>query len=251
MPERPKFHLFPALPSELRLKIWATICTNPRTVSLKCKRNVQYTRRFAESFRTRVPSPAVLQVCRESRAEGLRIYQRYFETDRSPRYTYLSFSSDRVKLHDTALTYLGPKELAGIERMVLDVRDCAYFGHFHIDIIKRMTRLRELEIFVQEGEVYRCPRYGIYLHSLSGDFQDARAGDPEWDCPHVRILKRGKKEDGEREEIVRVLGGKCEDRSGKGSVLFKTGLRCVITQIQECELPSLVDGLVMFWVFEC
>lgn len=61
------FTLFPYLPTELRLQIFRDCCT-PRVVQLS------YSPRLDLCRTVNTPTPAVLHVCKESRAEALRAY---------------------------------------------------------------------------------------------------------------------------------------------------------------------------------
>ena len=72
------FGLFSLLPAELRLDIWRLSCSQ-RVVE------VYYDAQQDRCLTTTAP-PAILHACRESRAEGLRIFRRSFGTgSREPR----------------------------------------------------------------------------------------------------------------------------------------------------------------------
>ncbi|KAK3390332.1 hypothetical protein B0H63DRAFT_111759 [Podospora didyma] len=66
------FHLFSLLPTELRLEIWRQKCL-PRVVQ------VRYDQENDRCLSTTRP-PMVLQICRESRHEALRLYVKIFGT---------------------------------------------------------------------------------------------------------------------------------------------------------------------------
>ena len=67
------FTLFPNLPPELRGIIWKICCSQPRTINLIIASGVSLAKARVESDDEH---PAVLQICRESREEGLRYYIR-------------------------------------------------------------------------------------------------------------------------------------------------------------------------------
>jgi hypothetical protein len=209
------FPLFPQLPSELRLKIWSLALSSPRTVTISCKKDTLNTGgRYASAFTTTTPPPAPLHTCREARYEGLTIYKPYFTVPSSEQwtryegpsvfkpyinstksttsdiYTYLNFDLDTVRCADNVLEYIGKLEINGIRRLVLEVRDVAYFGHFCMDVLKSMSKLKELGLWTQEGNTYSWSRGGqVQLYeTLERDFMETRYGDPGWECPRVRIV---------------------------------------------------------------
>ncbi|OCK76131.1 hypothetical protein K432DRAFT_463999 [Lepidopterella palustris CBS 459.81] len=73
--------------------------------------------------------------------------------------------------------------------MILDVKDAACFGHFHMDVLMRMRKSRELDLLVLE-EVISWNRGRRYVDGLIGDFEQARNKDSGWECPRVRVLDR-------------------------------------------------------------
>jgi hypothetical protein len=98
---------------------------------------------------------------------------------------------DTISLPDNAINYLGKEELAGIERMVLEVKDHAYFGYFHLSTLRGMTALRELELRVENGVRYSWGSRG----AADGIFKDLRAEVLEfqdWEMPGlIRIVQAG------------------------------------------------------------
>lgn len=184
------FHLFPTLPSEIRIKVWNLALSLPRVVTVSCeKERLNRTRRFAKSFISQTAVPALLHTCRESRLEGFLTYVPMFKTDTSPNYTYISFEHDTIQCEDNILEYIGGEEVERLQRMILEVKDAAYFGHFHMDVLMRMGKLKELDLLVQE-EVISWNRERRYVDGLISDFEQARNKDPGWECPRVRILDR-------------------------------------------------------------
>lgn len=184
------FHLFPLLPSELRIKVWNLALSVPRVVTVSCEKEIlNRTRRFVKSFASKTAVPALLHTCRESRLEGFLTYAPVFKTDTSPIYTYISFEHDTIQCMDSMLEYIGEEEVERVQRMILEVKDMAYFGHFHMDVLMRMRKLRELDLLVQE-EVISWNRERRYVDNLIGDFEQARNKDLGWECPRVKILDR-------------------------------------------------------------
>ncbi|RDL34603.1 Uncharacterized protein BP5553_07731 [Venustampulla echinocandica] len=195
------FHLFPTLPIEIRLKIWSLNLSVPRAITILCnkdfiKGSAPGTVRTAKSWTTDTPSPPLLVVNRESRYEALTVYAPYFTTLSCPRPIYLSFSQDTLKFADGVLPYIPRTYLLEIQKIVLDTKDCAYFGFYHMETLKNMKRLREFAIYGERGAVVRGNDGNRYLHFLITDFEEAIDADPDWEYPTVRIFngQTGKEE---------------------------------------------------------
>ncbi|KAL4974712.1 hypothetical protein BDW66DRAFT_152605 [Aspergillus desertorum] len=192
------FTLFPLLPTELRLQIWTLILASslpPPAV--------------AKTFATSTRNPTLFNVNREARNEALRVYQPYFtrissphlepqaqsatsdsqqetpaqlqlETDQvqvqvrtaypRPRPIYIAFNPEILRLREDVLAYIREPELHLIEQMVVEVADVPYFGHFYLDIIRRTSRLRKLELLMGITDSDRL---------LAGTGQGTDAGEPE------------------------------------------------------------------------
>jgi hypothetical protein len=183
------FELFLTLPFELRLKIWDLALSSPRMVTISCEREkLDRERRFAKAFMSKTPPPALLHVCRESRFEALSTYTPQFKTETSPIYTYMCFEQDTIRCPDSILEYMGEDEVKSVTRMTLEVHDTEYFGHFHMDLVTRMGKLKELSLLTQKRHRPNWSRGELEI--LTGDFKEARYTDPGWDCPRVRIMNR-------------------------------------------------------------
>lgn len=199
------FELFPNLPSEIRLKIWGIILSTPRVTTLKCNKEPYKPGkpRAAKSFTSDCPPPALLHVNRETRYEALNVYTPHFKHPLSPHYTYLNLSLDTLKLADGVLHYLAkvlPVDLNMIQRMALDTKDCSYFGHFNMEILKSMSGLRELEIVGRKATV-EIPWGPGPVGLIEKGFLETKKEDPGWECPTVRIFN------GESGELGRVVQG--------------------------------------------
>ncbi|KAH6712543.1 hypothetical protein DL95DRAFT_393148 [Leptodontidium sp. 2 PMI_412] len=198
-----EFHLFPTLPSELRLRVWDIILSDPRIVDISCRKgivksNQQHTR-FVEAFLSSTPIPPTLHVSRESRYEALATYKTYFLSFKSnytpyhivlkaPNYIYLAFNQDTIRCSDNLLEYIDAAEIENIEKMILEVADAGYFGHFNMEVITQMTRLKELELHTSEGQI--TDWRGDSAQILTRDFELAKRNNPGWECPRVRITSR-------------------------------------------------------------
>lgn len=211
------FTLFPQLPFELRLKIWDHALSTPRTVTISCQREMlDRERRFAKAFTSSTPVPPLLHTNHESRTEALARYTPSFRTDTSPNSTYISFAHDTVRCADSVLEYLSPREAVAIQHMILEVRDAEYFGHFNMDVVRRMASLRELVLLAKPGDVdYAWNRPDRYVATLEGNFLEAKCEDPGWVCPRVRIVHRDR-----GEELCVLEGGALVPGWKKGLVFF-------------------------------
>lgn len=182
------FHLFPALPIEIRLKIWYLLLSVSRTVI--CTRKDIITNadpRGIKVWDTNTPFPPLLYVNRESRYEALAVYTPYFWNPSNPRPIYLSLSRDVVRFSDHLLPYI-PAPLREIKHMMMDTKDCVYFGYYHMRTLKSMMRLRELEIYVDNGQDYGMDDGDRSIKILVSEFESTMEFDPGWECPNVRIV---------------------------------------------------------------
>ncbi|TVY45163.1 hypothetical protein LOCC1_G003865 [Lachnellula occidentalis] len=182
-----EFHLFPKLPTELRLKIWVFVLSTPRVLGMRCNirfnESRRYTDTWAKSFASDKPPPAALHVCQESRHEGLSIYQSNFKTNLSPKYTYTAFEHDTIKFAANRLEYIRAPELQGIQQMILEVRDMIENARLYMDTIKQMEGLRELEFVIREKHCWASIDAICIQAKLHRDIARARRLDPGWECP--------------------------------------------------------------------
>lgn len=202
----PCFTLFPTLPAELRLRIWEITLTEPRTVTLTCDKptvaSLQPSAiRNAHVFRSDLRPPSLLHVNRESRDEALQVYKPYFKTSRiknntyvsGQSYIYIAFHLDTLKFSDSILSYLAETELQSIRHLILDVRDCAYFGHFNMDNVKRMKNLKTLDMWADRYTITSWNGADAYVKDLTKCFVETKEIDPGWECPDVRVFNRQSK----------------------------------------------------------
>jgi hypothetical protein len=184
------FHLFPLLPSELRLKVWNLALSISREITVICERErLLGTRRFKKSFRSQTAVPALLHTCRESRLEGFLTYKPMFQTEYSSAYIYVSFDNDTIKCVDSSLEHIGDDELERVQRLIVDVNDEAYFAHFHVDVLIQMGMLRDLELLVL-GENVSWYRGRRYMDGMVYEMEQARKKNPTWVCPYIRIVQK-------------------------------------------------------------
>jgi len=191
----PEFPLFPTFPTEIRLKVWEFALDVPRTVTITCTQPTLKTLKLGtlhpgHTFRSDHRPPPLLHVNQESREEALAVYKPYFKTSRvkgttyvsGQSYIYVSFALDTLRFIDSVLSYLAEPELQGIQTLILDVRDSAYFGHFNMEILKQMKNLKVLDMWADRGVTYSW-QDNSYLHQLLRCFDEMKEFDLGWECP--------------------------------------------------------------------
>ncbi|QKX54236.1 uncharacterized protein TRUGW13939_01321 [Talaromyces rugulosus] len=220
------FHIFSALPAELRLYIWrlSLVHVEP-VVGISCVRGVHPTsRRFARLFRASRENPPQLRVSCEARNEALRVYSPYFATEYVPNSRiYLAPDRDIVRLPDSLLGYLGPAELTAIRRLTVQINDYMFFGAYWMEVMWKLSNLIELELVV----VLNLPVYTISddllqatglddtethsLAKLKQAFVESARTNPEWKLPRIMVTSDSGKAIGE----VTVLPEDIEQPDGQ------------------------------------
>ena len=94
-----------------------------------------------------------------------------------------------------------PWELNLIELMALETKDCYYFGLYNMEFLKRMQRLKVLEITAWRGASFSLGAGWTFMEYILRDFEEARKEDPGWVFPIVRVLN------GETGELGGVVEG--------------------------------------------
>jgi hypothetical protein len=87
------------------------------------------------------------------------------------------------------LEYMGKAETAAVQRVILKVSDVGYFGHFHMETLKRMTKLAEVVLLTQPADQYSWLGE-MFVEIIIGGFETERTDHPDWECPRVRIVSR-------------------------------------------------------------
>ena len=171
-----EFHLFPSLPSEIRINIWGIVLSIPRNVTLDYKCGV---RSFSPST-----LPALLQVCRESRFESLQIYKT-FRTDSRLKNIYGAISQDTIITSET-FDGMWKAELQGIQKLQIIINRTNRFFPFGITALKKMQPdLKEVELVFEEGVLY--PRYRSAFQTVMDVlcFEIAQGWDS---CPDMKVI---------------------------------------------------------------
>lgn len=86
---------------------------------------------------------------------------------------------------------MGREETDGIERMVLEVKDHAYFGYFNLSLLRGMRSLRELELRVENWVRYSWRTEGA-ADDIIRDLRTEVLDYQDWKMPDViRIVQAG------------------------------------------------------------
>lgn len=199
------FHLFPLLPTELRLKIWQLVLCTPRAVTITVQKAPFHRRtpeipRIVKSFSSDPPVPPLMHACSESRLEALPFYTQSFITAKSR--TYISFDFDVLHMADSVITSVPPNALRRIRYMVLDVADCEYFEFYNMEYIVQMSELKTLDLFVERGIQINWGIRDRYVAVVVNGFEETRETFKAWECPRVRILHKKT-----RQELACIEGG--------------------------------------------
>lgn len=87
------------------------------------------------------------------------------------------------------MEYFGPVlQECGVERLLLDVADAGYFGHFNIEHIGKMEQLKDLTLYIIPGAVSSWDSEGRDVATILRDFDRHKAYNPGWECPLVRVV---------------------------------------------------------------
>jgi 2EXR family len=151
-----RFTLFPNLPAELRLEIWKLALSSPRLIV------VSYTSATGEGdkrlFVDTPPPAACILVCRESRAEALKIYSKHLLTTQCHSPTNINFASDLFLIGgpdsdidmDYLLSILLPENAHKVKYLHVSRGCWKQFGYW-TDLRERFSGLRELTISFPTG----------------------------------------------------------------------------------------------------
>ncbi|KAL2061896.1 hypothetical protein VTL71DRAFT_7274 [Oculimacula yallundae] len=151
-----KFHLFPKLPTEIRIIIWR-FTLEARAVE------IQWTE--TRGFFTRVPTPMALRVCRDSREAVNSLYPRCFGNVLYEPKIVFNFTLDTLyidqNLQNQALHFLASlstEEVAKIRYLAVDNyinEDWEYGGSIEWDLLKVFNKLASNMPALQEYRLVR------------------------------------------------------------------------------------------------
>lgn len=128
------FRLFPKFPFEVRKKVWIR-AVFPRTITCALGWRPRWSV-IAGNFQSdtysygTTPPPPLLQVCTESREVAIRkrlyraaLWPRFLRIPQSPRYTWVNFELDTIRLSVHMLRQLSAADRRHIRRLFINSTD--------------------------------------------------------------------------------------------------------------------------------
>jgi hypothetical protein len=208
----PRFTLFPKLPLELRLKIWA-YTMEPRIVTIYSQRlydeaNGSRTSR-AMWWNSPDPVPTILHICHKSREEALKYYQRLFKPSDRQAIIYFNFSKDTLRIgnikHDS---WIGGTSIGG-DPITQDVFAFFNYTENHVNIaenlrfmiteiddhssiwnqLRRFPALRELTVIPWEPYgPYHSNRHDEWMELHRMRLRFIVQKNPQWLVPKITVM---------------------------------------------------------------
>ncbi|KFY16392.1 hypothetical protein V492_01377 [Pseudogymnoascus sp. VKM F-4246] len=174
------FHLFPRLPSELRLQIWNDAF--PRRVV-----TVHYVHNESGSslkyFCSPDPLPAVFSACKESRSEALSVYTKAFSSGSAPRYIWVNFTTDTIRINDYSVPEIMIEERQLIRWLVLESTNDEFLSGPFCDALLDLRDLEEWDIQAANEIALWSGIVPVLLKCLTDKF----SGLEGWKCPTIRL----------------------------------------------------------------
>jgi hypothetical protein len=173
------FSMFPRLPTELRLRIWA-LTVEPRTVDVSISDSYLSWMYQHPLPVTNTPVPAPLQTCRESRRELQKYYQRGFvelrnRDDLELRYVWVNFKIDIV--------YIGNGNHLDVYKAVApQVQRLQFKAEFSDEVFSRSS-MKYLQYFTSVKEIFVVCMDGMnaWWGALRGDQEHS------WPCSEENV----------------------------------------------------------------
>ncbi|RFU31248.1 hypothetical protein B7463_g5107, partial [Scytalidium lignicola] len=213
----PTFHLFPSLAPEIRIKIWAYVASTPRVIRLQYRMSSRKREKDGRTISNFIgwyspdPRPAMLDVSREARQEGLKHYQLAFGTINfhAPK-TYFNFKADTLRVgaapdarrppadpkwfSDGPDGYLldlllgggpyGGDDTEKVLYLIVDVHESLYVRRsFCWDEVRDFSRLKEVTLIHWEGEI-EVPPSELLSYSASS-LRYVLENWPSWVIPKI------------------------------------------------------------------
>lgn len=126
------FHLSPILPKDLRLEIWERIATQHRVVAFL--EPGEASQNLIPGYSVPTPAPAMFHVGRESRAVGVRKYEKAFVDGH--RYAWINFDVDTVRVNWNNISMAFPertriKHIQAVHRPHMDDDALGFLSAVH------------------------------------------------------------------------------------------------------------------------
>ncbi|KAH8667650.1 hypothetical protein BGZ60DRAFT_409692 [Tricladium varicosporioides] len=178
------FHPFSRLPLELRSRIWKLSANEPRVVTVRGIPAAGHLQ--MDHFVSLVPTPSVLQVCRESRFEALRFYTKAFTYGSSPCFIWTNFNVDTIKINDFRVCRLLARDAALIQQLVVESSDAELFNGYYAYHFSEMKGLKSILI----SSLQKVEEWGPEICVMESKFRDWFGGVEGWMCPEMKIIEK-------------------------------------------------------------
>lgn len=168
------FHPFPRLPLELRQRIWEISAQQPRELPMQYAVDDEQTPKRIRHWYSPTKAPALLYTCAESRSHlQSNIYSRAFKTGSHPRYTWVNFEVDTIRIPQELLRSI-VDEWNPIRHLALECKSFNFFwDHYLVDLRAFIiTGLNTLAIIDTGGPKGRVNDgwWEAWTHNLMVDF---------------------------------------------------------------------------------
>jgi hypothetical protein len=181
------FHLFPRLPTELRLQIWKFAAVLPRVLTVRSvSSNLSVQPKRVEYFYSPDPAPAMFLACQESRLEALPLYTKAFSAGTTPpRYISANFTVDTIKIDDYSLSGIMVAERQLIRWLVVESVSAGLYHYYRFGEFRGFRNLEEVDILVSEEISQWEGTINHFRYHMTAQY----CGLEDWECPSIRIFQ--------------------------------------------------------------
>lgn len=181
------FHPFPRLPKELHTRIWKLyLAAQARVLTVRSNPPARFSGDIQYFFSPDSPPPT-LYACQESRLEALSFYTKAVTSGSNPRFIWMNFDLDTIKIEDGNLCRIGFVYKTCIQQLIVEADNAEYFWAFCLSEFEPIAMLRNLEILSPE---WLYVWSGLLSGILKG-FQERFGFLPGYVCPQIRIVQKG------------------------------------------------------------
>ncbi|KFY78382.1 hypothetical protein V499_02460 [Pseudogymnoascus sp. VKM F-103] len=178
------FHLFPRLPTELRLQIWKFAAVLPRVLTVRSVfSNLSLQPKRLEYFYSPDPAPAMFLACQESRLEALPLYTKAFSAD--TRYIWANFTVDTIKIDDYSLPEIKLAERQLIRWLVVESVSAGLYHYYRFGEVRGFRNLEEVDILVSDEISQWEGSINHFLYHMTVQYGELE----DWEWPRIRIFQ--------------------------------------------------------------